>query len=77
LIIDLGVFVELKGIRKDRKYEKNLECLEILKEMGEPIILLSMKDFYSFLKSENIFHEIENLEFRNYKETKSLATRTS
>jgi len=71
-----GLYVELKGIRKDRKYEKNLECLRVLQEKREPIVLVSMKEFYSMLKSENIFHLIENLEYRNYKETKGLATKS-
>jgi len=72
---DLNLYVELKGIRKDRKYEKNVTCLEHLKSKKVPITLIEMKVFYYFLKSENLFSKIENLEHRSYKRTKGLATR--
>lgn len=72
----LGLYVELKGVRKDRKYEKNVECLEHLVSEKIPITLIEMKVFYSFLKSENLFSVIDNLEHRNYKRTKDLATKS-
>jgi len=46
----LGLYVELKGVRKDRKYEKNVECLEHLVSEKIPITLIEMKVFILFLR---------------------------
>jgi len=65
-------YVELKAGRRDHAFEKNLLALEVLKADGLNIRVLYMKDFYSSLKTQELFDVIPNLEFRNYKGTKNL-----
>jgi|TARA_R110000822_G_scaffold74340_2_gene178627 hypothetical protein len=65
-------YVETKAKRKDCKYEKNLECVQLLKAEGYNIKVVYMKYFYKKLKEENEYDKIPNLERRNYKGTKHL-----
>ena len=65
-------YLEIKGTTKIPSMKRNLNCVEILKKSGVRIRVLMMKDFYDFLKSEELFHKIPNLEHRDYNGTRHL-----
>jgi len=66
------LYIELKAGRKDKKFSKNLECMQLMKNIGYNIKVLYMADFYEMLKKENLYEEIPNIERRNYKKSKHL-----
>lgn len=66
------MFVEMKAGRKDKKFSKNLECVQLVKNRGYNIKVIYMSEFYDMLKKENLYEEIPNIERRNYKKTKHL-----
>lgn len=65
-------YVETKARRRDGKYERNIECVQILANLGYNIKVVYMKEFYDKLKEDNEYDKIPNLERRNYKGTKQL-----
>jgi len=69
---DQNCFIETKGKRRDRKYEKNIACVQLLQAAGYNIKVVYMKEFYKKLKEDNEYDKIPNLERRNYKGTKHL-----
>lgn len=66
------LYIELKAGRKDKKYSKNLECVQLVKNIGYNIKIIYMSEFYDMLKQENLYEEIPNIERRNYKKSKHL-----
>ena len=69
---DEDKYVELKAIRRDRKFNSNLLAADILKENGLNIEVLLMKDFYRLLKQKGYYWSIDNIENKNYLGTKHL-----
>jgi hypothetical protein len=71
-LVEQDLYIETKAIRKDKKFEANLESLAALKESGINIEPIYMVDFYAKLKSLGYYQTIENLEHRDYRGTKHL-----
>ena len=69
---DEDKYVELKAIRRDRKFNSNLLAVDMLKNQGINIDVLLMKDFYSNIKKTNHYWTIDNIENKNYHGTRHL-----
>ena len=65
-------YVELKAIRRDRKFNSNLLATDILKSNGLNIDVLLMHEFYTKIKQSGHYWLIENMENKNYLGTKHL-----
>lgn len=65
-------YVELKAIRRDRKFNSNLLAADLLKQQGVNIDVLLMHEFYTQIKQSNHYWLIENIENKNYLGTKHL-----
>ena len=65
-------YVELKAIRRDRKFNSNLLAADILKQQGVNIDVLLMHEFYTQIKQSNHYWLIENIENKNYHGTRHL-----
>ena len=65
-------YVELKAIRRDRKFNSNLLAADILKKKGINIDVLLMHEFYTQIKQSNHYWLIENIENKNYHGTRHL-----
>jgi hypothetical protein len=65
---DFDKYVEMKGNRKDGKYNANLLCVEELQKRGVNIEVKLMTEFYTEIKPLSI----QNIEGLDYKRTKSL-----
>jgi hypothetical protein len=65
-------YVELKAIRRDRKFNSNLLAADLLKKDGIDIDVLLMHEFYTKIKQSNHYWLVENIENRNYLGTKHL-----
>lgn len=65
-------YVELKAIRRDRKFNSNLLAADILKQQGINIDVLLMHEFYTQIKQSNHYWNIDNIENKNYHGTKHL-----
>lgn len=65
-------YVELKAIRRDRKFNSNLLAADILKQQGVNIDVLLMHEFYTQIKQSNHYWNIDNIENKNYNGTKHL-----
>ena len=66
------LYVELKAGRKDKKYSKNLECVQLVKNIGYNIKVIYMAEFYDMLNEKKLYEEIPNIERRNYKKSRHL-----
>ena len=71
-IAEEDCYIETKAKRNDGKYERNIECVQILSNLGYNIKVVYMKEFYEKLKKDSEYDKIPNLERRNYKGTKQL-----
>ena len=69
---DEDKYVELKAIRRDRKFNSNLLAADILKQQGVNIDVLLMHEFYTQIKQSNHYWNIDNIENKNYNGTKHL-----
>ena len=65
-------YVELKAIRRDRKFNSNLLAADILKQKGVNIDVLLMHEFYTQIKQSNHYWTIDNIENKNYHGTRPL-----
>ena len=65
-------YVELKAIRRDRKFNSNLLAADLLKEQGVNIDVLLMHEFYTQIKQSNHYWTIDNIENKNYNGTRHL-----
>ena len=65
-------YVELKAIRRDRKFNQNLLAADILKIGGLNIDVLLMGDFYRQIKQSGHYWTIDNIENKNYHGTRHL-----
>ena len=65
-------YVELKAIRRDRKFNSNLLAADLLKQQGVNIDVLLMHEFYTQIKQSNHYWLIENIENKNYDGTRHL-----
>jgi len=65
-------YVELKAIRRDRKFNSNLLAADILKQKGVNIDVLLMHEFYTQIKQSNHYWTIDNIENKNYHGTRHL-----
>lgn len=65
-------YVELKAIRRDRKFNSNLLATDLLKQQGINIDVLLMHEFYTQIKQSNHYWTIDNLENKNYHGTRHL-----
>lgn len=65
-------YVELKAIRRDRKFNSNLLAADLLKEDGVNIDVLLMHEFYTQIKQSGHYWLVENIENKNYLGTKHL-----
>lgn len=65
-------YVELKAIRRDRKFNSNLLATDILKLQGINIEVLLMHEFYTQIKQSNHYWSIDNIENKNYHGTRHL-----
>ena len=65
-------YVELKAIRRDRKFNSNLLAADILKQQGVNIDVLLMHEFYTQIKQSNHYWTIDNIENKNYHGTRHL-----
>ena len=65
-------YVELKAIRRDRKFNSNLLAADILKQKGVNIDVLLMHEFYTQIKQSNHYWSIDNIENKNYHGTRHL-----
>jgi len=65
-------YVELKAIRRDRKFNSNLLAADILKMQGVNIDVLLMHEFYTQIKQSNHYWTIDNIENKNYHGTRHL-----
>lgn len=65
-------YVELKAIRRDRKFNSNLLAADLLKEQGINIDVLLMHEFYTQIKQSNHYWTIDNIENKNYNGTRHL-----
>ena len=69
---DEDKYVELKAIRRDRKFNSNLLAADILKMQGVNIDVLLMHEFYTQIKQSNHYWTIDNIENKNYHGTRHL-----
>lgn len=69
---DADQYIEVKALRKDGLYDRNLACVKKLQEMGYNVTLVSMKEFYQMLRSTGFYDTIPNLENRDYRGTLEL-----
>ena len=69
---DEDKYVELKAIRRDRKFNSNLLAADILKSQGLDIDVLLMHEFYTQIKQSGHYWLIENIENKNYNGTRHL-----
>jgi len=65
-------YVELKAIRRDRKFNSNLLAADLLKENGVNIDVLLMHEFYTQIKQSGHYWLINNIENKNYLGTRHL-----
>ena len=65
-------YVELKAIRRDRKFNSNLLAADLLKENGVNIDVLLMHEFYTQIKQSGHYWIVDNIENKNYLGTKHL-----
>lgn len=65
-------YVELKAIRRDRKFNSNLLAADILKLQGINIDVMLMHEFYTQIKQSNHYWTVDNIENKNYNGTKHL-----
>jgi len=65
-------YVELKAIRRDRKYNTNLLAADILASQGVNIDVLLMHEFYTQIKQSGHYWLIDNIENKNYLGTRHL-----
>ena len=65
-------YVELKAIRRDRKFNSNLLAADLLKQQGVNIDVLLMHEFYTQIKQSNHYWNIDNIENKNYNGTRHL-----
>lgn len=65
-------YVELKAIRRDRKFNSNLLAADLLKIDGVNIDVLLMHEFYTQIKQSNHYWLINNIENKNYNGTRHL-----
>jgi len=65
-------YVELKAIRRDRKFNSNLLAADILKMQGLNIDVLLMHEFYKLIKQSGHYWSIDNIENKNYHGTRHL-----
>ena len=65
-------YVELKAVRRDRKFNSNLLAADILKMEGLNIDVLLMDEFYRQIKQSGHYWLIDNIENKNYNATKHL-----
>lgn len=63
-----NLYIEMKGNRRDHRYDSNLNCAEELKKLGINIRVNLMSEFYDDIKGL----DIQNIEGFNYDGTKSL-----
>lgn len=63
-----NAYVEMKGNRRDGKYNSNLHCVDALKKLGIDILVNLMTEFYDSIRGLNI----QNIEGFDYDGTKSL-----
>ena len=69
---DEDKYVELKAIRRDRKFNSNLLAADLLKQQGVNIDVLLMHEFYTQIKQSNHYWNIDNIENKNYNGTRHL-----
>ena len=69
---DEDKYVELKAIRRDRKFNSNILAVDLLKQEGINIDILLMRDFYKQIKQSNHYWTIVNIENKNYHGTRHL-----
>lgn len=69
---DEDKYVELKAIRRDRKFNSNILAVDLLKQEGINIDILLMRDFYKQIKQSNHYWTIDNIENKNYHGTRHL-----
>ena len=69
---DADQYIEVKALRKDGLYDRNLACVKKLQEMGYNVTLVPMKEFYQMLRSTGLYDTIPNLENRDYRGTLEL-----
>ena len=69
---DEDKYVELKAIRRDRKFNSNLLAADLLKQQGVNIDVLLMHEFYKQIKQSNHYWTIDNIENKNYHGTRHL-----
>ena len=65
-------YVELKAVRRDKKYNTNLLAADILKNDGLNIDVLLMNEFYKQIKQSGQYWTIDNIENKNYLGTRHL-----
>ena len=65
-------YVELKAIRRDRKFNSNLLAADILKQQGLNIDVLLMHEFYKIIKQSGHYWTVDNIENKNYHGTRRL-----
>lgn len=65
-------YVELKAIRRDRKFNSNLLAADLLKADGVNIEVMLMHEFYNKIKQSKHYWTIDNIENKNYLGTKHL-----
>lgn len=65
-------YVELKAIRRDRKFNSNLLAADLLKKDGINIDVLLMHEFYTQIKQSNHYWLVDNIENKNYLGTRHL-----
>lgn len=65
-------YVELKAVRRDRKFNSNLLAADILKMQGLNIDVLLMHEFYTQIKQSGHYWTIDNIENKNYNGTRHL-----
>lgn len=61
-------YIELKGSKTRTAYNKNLECVQYLKQQDKNIEVIYMNDFYKFLKQSGQYDTMF-LEVKNYKKS--------
>lgn len=61
-------YVEMKGNRRDGRYDSNLKCVDKLKKLGVNVCVNLMTEFYDGIRG----HGIQNVEGFDYDGTKSL-----
>jgi hypothetical protein len=65
-------YVELKAIRRDRKFNSNLLAADILKQQGLNIDVMLMHEFYTQIKQSGHYWLVDNIENKNYHGTRHL-----